>query len=242
LHCAYSGELKTTWALNYAYHVVNQGGNVLYASNEMFENQIRMNLTCIAANKEIHSRPALVLYVEYQAIRDGDLYEDASKYYHKVANDLISKARDTGLAYGDFGFFGPSEEAVSVLDKELKKRLKKSTLDLVIVDPVDLREQYIDELKCLAMKHTVPVLVLAPFHRGAKSGADANSGQYTLEDLGEYLDAASSPDIITTSYLDASLRADGKVVFGNLKSRNTARFQPFQARVDFPCRTICSIT
>jgi hypothetical protein len=49
-----------------------------------------------------------------------------------------------------------------------------------------------------------------------------------------------SADMITTTYLNDTLRAAGLTKFTNLKNRDNALFKPFEAHIQFSCRRILS--
>lgn len=49
-----------------------------------------------------------------------------------------------------------------------------------------------------------------------------------------------SADIVTTTWIDEDLKNQSRVQFNNLKSRDQAPFDPFVARVEWPCRRLYS--
>lgn len=61
---------------------------------------------------------------------------------------------------------------------------------------------------------------------------------YDLTCLSYANEAERSGDIITTSWLDDELRAKNRALFQCLKGRSRGLFQPFYARIEWPCQRI----
>ena len=57
-------------------------------------------------------------------------------------------------------------------------------------------------------------------------------------DLSYANEAEKSADIITATWIDDKLKEKNRVQFQNLKSRDQAKFAPFLARVEWPCRRL----
>ena len=60
-------------------------------------------------------------------------------------------------------------------------------------------------------------------------------------DLSYANEAEKSSDIITATWIDDELKEKNRVQFQNIKSRDQAKFQPFVARVEWPCRRIFTV-
>ena len=62
--------------------------------------------------------------------------------------------------------------------------------------------------------------------------------EYNPTDLSYANEAERSADVITATWVDAELKAQNRVEFQCLKTRDTKMFQSFLARVEWPCRRI----
>lgn len=63
---------------------------------------------------------------------------------------------------------------------------------------------------------------------------------YNLTHLSYANECERSADIVTTTWIDDDLKNQSRVQFNNLKSRDQAPFDPFVARVEWPCRRLYS--
>jgi intein/homing endonuclease len=63
---------------------------------------------------------------------------------------------------------------------------------------------------------------------------------YNLTHLSYANEAERSADVVTSTWIDDDLKAQSRVQFNNLKSRDQAPFLPFIARVEWPCRRLIS--
>jgi len=63
---------------------------------------------------------------------------------------------------------------------------------------------------------------------------------YNLTHLSYANEAERSADVVTSTWIDEELKKQSRVQFNCLKSRDQAPFEPFVARVEWPCRRIYS--
>ncbi len=262
VHAAFTGELKSTWALNYAYNAVTQfGRNVVYVSFEMPEEQVRRSVYAIHSEnrKWVRDgiRPAGFPGLDCRKIRDGQLTADEKNFFvNYVAPDFATNPRychfdvirparpkttldvQTDLELLDRGF----EVGLVVLDhgQWIEPRKGRRNKDYVIELNAIVRES-----KELALSFAggrgVPVLLLWQINREGKDDADKNDGTYKARHLTYANEVEKTADVITTSYLNEQLRALGRAKFGNLKNRDNPLFKPFEARVQFAPRRITSL-
>lgn len=256
IHAAYTGELKTTFTMNWAYNLVTRYlSNVLYISLEMPYDQVQ-RLACAlhTANPKFLAEGYKPL--DYQKMRDGDLTLDEEMYYQKVLKDF-----EHNPDYCKFKVWVPDHD-VSIADIRIYAELMHKNLDvgMIIIDHAgNLKasrpnKDYTVELntvmrdaKKLALQFNsgegVPVVLLHQINRQGKESVDKQIGK---DDEGEYRpnhlsyanEAERSADYLTTTYLNKDLRQQGETIICNLKNRDNKAFEKFRARVDFNCRRI----
>ena len=71
-----------------------------------------------------------------------------------------------------------------------------------------------------------------------KSSGTYSSGPYNLTHLSYANEAERSSDIVTASFINDDLRAQNRVLFQCLKTRDQSPFQNFFSRVEWSCRRI----
>lgn len=256
IHAAYTGELKTTFTMNWAYNLVTRyRSNVLYVSLEMPYDQLQL-LACAlhTANPRFLAQGYKPL--DYQKMRDGELSLEDEAYYQEVLKDF-----EQNPEYCKFKVWAPDTD-VTIGDIRIYAELLHKSLDvgMIIIDHAGLvkagrqSKDYTIELntvmrdaKKLALQFNggegVPVVLL---HQINRQGKDAIDKQIGKDDEGEYRpnhlsyanEAERSADYLTTTYLNKDLKAKGETIICNLKNRDNKAFDKFKARVDFNCRRL----
>lgn len=121
-----------------------------------------------------------------------------------------------------------------------RKRYKSTTESL---------NEVIRDLKKLALgfNRGMGIAVVGLFQisrEGYKSALKAKEktgkAGYNLTHLSYANECERSADIVTTTWIDDDLKNQSRVQFNNLKSRDQAPFEPFTARVEWPCRRLYS--
>lgn len=253
IHAAYAGELKTTFATNWAYNLVTRyRSNVFYVSLEMtYEHIRRLIYTIHSCNLKFKLQGYKPL--DYRKVRDGDLSEAEEKFFQIVIDDFCNNPE-----YGNFDVWRPDDD-VSTDDIKMEAELshKQNEIGLVVVDHGGLVEprkrkrnkDYVIELnsvirdaKKLALNfnqgEAVPVLLLFQINRAGKDDADKNEGKYKAKALAYANEAERSADVITTTYLNDEHRKNGTTLFCNIKNRDNPLVDPFEASVDFSARRL----
>jgi replicative DNA helicase len=253
IHAAYTGGLKTTFALNWALNLVTRyRTNVYYVTLEMPYEQIRKRIYAM------HSENAKFLAMgyqplDYEKLKSGSLSDEEEAFLQVVIKDFC-----TNEDYGSFDVWGPDEE-VTIEDIKVKAEIlhQKSELGLLIIDHgllVEPRKKkrskdYSTEMnsvlrdtKKLALHFNhgekIPVLMLFQINREGMKQAEKAEGRYQLNALSYASEAERSADVITTTYLNDEHRKAGTTLFDCLKRRDGAPFEPFIARVHWPTMRI----
>jgi replicative DNA helicase len=255
IHAAYTGELKSTFALTWCYNLVTRyRRNVFYASLEMPFKQVRNLICCLHT-----SHPKWALQgkrpLDYRKIRDGELTKEEKAFYFEALDDFFSNDE-----YARFELWCPDHD-VTVAEIKLEAELLHKQMDVgflcidhggLVIDPRRQGRNTTEELnavmrdcKKLALHFNhgegLPVLSLFQINRLGKDEAEKNKGRYKLKALTYSNEAEKSADYVTTTYLDDNLREAGRTIFCNLKNRDNPHFPVFEAGVDFTCRRIYSI-
>jgi len=253
LHAAFTGELKTSFALNWAYNLVTRyRSNVFYVTLEMPYEQVR---AMIYAMHSSNPRFKLLGYesLEYDRICAGTLTPEEEKFYQLVIDDFVNNPE-----YGSFDVWSPDDD-VTTDDIKMAAELshQKNEVHLLVIDHGGLVEprkkkrgkDYTIELnsvlrdsKKLALHFNhgekVPVLLLFQINRDGKDYADKNEGRYKLRALSYANEAERSADVVTTTYLNDEHRTAGTTLFDCLKRRDGPFFPHFVAGVDWKTRRI----
>jgi replicative DNA helicase len=256
IHAAYTGELKTTFALNWAYNLVTRyKTNVLYVSLEMPYQQLQL-LTCALHTANPKYLAAGRKPLEYAKMRDGELAPEDELYLHEVLKDF-----ETNRGYCKFRVWAPDHD-VSIGDIRIYAELLHKSLDigLIVIDHAGLvkagrqNKDYGVELntvmrdaKKLALQFNsgegVPVVLLHQINRQGKDSVmkedgKENEGVYRPNHLSYANEAERSADYLTTTYLNDDLKLQGETIICNLKNRDNKGFAKFRARVDWSCRRL----
>jgi hypothetical protein len=273
-HAAFTGGLKSTFALNWAYNqAVYFRYDVCFFSLEMPYDQCRRILYSIHSlhgkfrdirmQLGLQKNANLSVGVNYEKIRDGGLSPAEKEFlFNHVVPDFNS---------GDYGKIhievsDPDKVDFTVVDLKSKAELiyAKSPFSTLFADHAGLfaarhwvpstterLNEVLRDLKRLAMNFNrgagMPVVALFQISRegfraaekaAEKTNGTYSSGPYNLTHLSYANEAERSSDIVTASYVDSELRAQNRVLFQCLKSRDNAPFQNFFARVEWGCRRL----
>ena len=249
VHAAFAGELKTTFALNWAYNLVTRyRTNVFYVSLEMPYEQLRRIVAVMhSANgrfKAMGKKP-----LDYRKVRDGELSPEDEMFLQEVLKDF-----DENPEYCRFEIWSPDRD-VTVDDIRIEAELLHKQMDvgfLVIdhgglVEPKRKHSSYTIELnsvlkdsKKLALHFNsgegLPVLMLFQINREGKDAADKAEGKYKMRALSYANEAERSADVVSTTYLNDAHRENGTTTCCCLKNRDNPLFSPHLISIIFSCR------
>ena len=211
----------------------------------------------------IQKEPGPSVGLSYEKIRDGQLslVEDNFLMNYVVPDFNSGKYGKIHLEVSD-----PDKIDFTIADLRSKAEViySKAPFSLLFLDHAGLvsprkwvpstterLNEVVRDTKRLAMGFNrgmgMAVVVLFQINReGSKSAEKAvdksegtyNVGPYSLHNLSYANEAERSSDIVTASYVDNHLRAQNRVLFQCLKSRDQAPFTNFFARVEWSCRRI----
>jgi replicative DNA helicase len=261
IHAASTGELKSTFALNWAYKTAFLFGyNVYYYSLEMPVEQLRLILYTMHSN---HPKFAAMGYdpLSYRLIRDGvsstgaKITPDEVDFYNLVIDD-VEKGQKDG-SYGALFVECPEEaETTMAMVKSRIELVHQTTpIHLVFIDYLSLlagsrkgadRSEELNSIfreakqMCLTFNRgeRIPIVALHQINREGKKEADKNDGRYTTMALADSSSAERTADVITYTYLNPDYRANSETLIGCIKNRDNPHFDPFQAQIHFPSRFI----
>ncbi len=243
VHTAFTGELKTTLSLNYAYNnVMVYGKNIFYAILEMPYKQLRRQLYVIHSSHgkfitEWHKEDGY-LGLDYRKVRDGELSEKDKKRLQIVARDFKESAR------GKLYVWRPKKDEEGTIDGIRRKAEmfdNKYGCDGLVIDHLGLvtpkrhtsdtvgtQNAVVRDARLAALNFSrgkgVPLLGLWQMNRQGKMRADKNEGRYDIAAISYANEIEKSADVITYTYLNEDLRRDGKFYLGNLKNRDNPMF------------------
>jgi len=252
IQAAFTGELKSTVALNWCYNLVTRyRRNAFYVSLEMPYKQVR-NIVCVMHSA--HPRWALEGYekaLDYRKVRDGELSPEEEEFYKIVLDDF-----ENNPEYCRFEMWTPDHD-VTIADIRMEAELlnKQMELGIICIDhggivkPQGNYREYgialnsvIRDCKKLALQFNqgegLPVLLLFQINREGKKEADKNQGRYKLNALSYANEAERSADVVATTYLNDDLKERGRAICCCLKNRDNPAFAPFELGVNFSCRKI----
>jgi replicative DNA helicase len=254
VHAAAPGQLKTTFALNWAYNLVTRyRANVLYVSLEMKYEHLR-RLVCVlhTANNAFRSQGYKPL--DYRKVRDGELLEEDEAFYKKSLDDFENNSE-----YHRFRIWAPDHD-VTIGDIRVYAELVQKSMDigLIVIDHGGLVKasrahkdftielnSVLRESKKLALQFNggagIPVLMLFQINRQGqeiveKKKGTPDEGLYNFAALAYANEAERSADYVTTTYLNPDRKKEGVTIMANLKNRDNELFPLTRVRVDFECR------
>ena len=247
VHAAFTGELKSTFALNWAYNLVTRfRSNVLYVSMEMPYYQVKQIIYTIHSGNPKWGRKPL----SYEQIDNGELSEEDELFYQQVLEDF-----ETNPEYCRFRLWQAAKPKVSQIRAYAELLHQELDVGMIFLDHGGLvgtsgkyREmlhalnEIIEDSKQMALHFNsgegVPVCLLYQINRTGKSEADKAGGVYRISAIANANEVEKSADYITTTYLNDEFRSNMTTLFGCLKTRNCPPFDPFMATVDFECRRV----
>ena len=262
-HAAFTGGLKSTFALNYHYNqaVYYRHSSVL-VSLEMPYQQVRRILYAIHSAHEkfedLRKKLGIRKCLDYNKIRDGELSEKEKELLKHVVADFNNPDNKYGHIHIEVA--DPDKSDYTVQDMRSKRELlysKDPGIRLITVDHAGLMQsrgrysstteklnEVLRDLKRTAMSFNrgmgVAVVALFQISREGFKAAEKNGGSYSLVHLSYANEAERSSDVVTASWVDTALMESNLARFMCLKSRDNAPFKPFLAGVVWPCRRIFS--
>jgi replicative DNA helicase len=259
-HAAFTGELKTTLALNMSYrNAVKLRYNVLYLSLEVPKRQLDRQVFVMHSGHP-KFREAGYETIDYRKLRDGQLSAQEEAVMHQVEQDLVD-----GAARGEYGMHWverpAAEMSVTDIQRLAEFKHRTSPLGMIIIDRADLvlsrfnvsnmttaQNWVFKDLKQLAMNFNhgegIFVLLLAQMNREGHEYANEHNGQYRLKDIAYANEAEKSSDVVTYTYLHEYMRgsdATTHFVCGCLKNRDNPIFDQFTGYVDYGTKTMMSM-
>jgi hypothetical protein len=251
LHAAFAGQLKTTFALNWAYNQMTRyKHNVFYVTLEMPYEEIRkLAYVMHSSNARLMQKMGVTEPLDFTKVDSGALSPEEERYYQAVIKDFCENPE-----YGRFDVWGPDEDVTIDqirLQAELNNQMAPIHLLVVdhggIVEPKRKKKDYVVELNsvirdakkmALQFNHGVkiPVLLLFQINRDGRDYADKNGGRYQLRALSYANEAERSADVVTTTYLNEDHVRACTTFFDCLKRRRGVLVPPFSARIDWKTR------
>lgn len=253
------GELKTTWALNYAYNTsIYYNWNVMYFSLEMKYEQVRRILYCIhSTHDKFKTHMGRHRFIDYGRLRDGELSPDEEALLIDVVADFKEREQSD---YGKIIIERPTGD-ITVPEIKLKAEIehRKHELGLLIADHAGLIENdkgrsvnnfgmslnyVMKDLSQLALNFNdgegIPVCSPFQANREGWKAACKNNGHYKLDALSWANEAERSASVIIYTFLGDTneLRNNGEGKIGCLKNRDGNHFDQFTASVHFQSRRI----
>lgn len=252
IHAAFTGEMKTSWALNWAYNnATHYGWNTYYMSLEMPYEQIRNMVWCLhSANKKFLNEGFEP--ISYTRLRDGELTPQEEEFFFNI----VCPDFEENPKYGKFYIERPTEDTtIADIKSKMEVLHQQMPIHLAFIDHAGLVQpsirssdytialnSVVRDAKKLALNFNrgegVPVVLLFQINRKGKEDADKNEGRYKLQDLSYANEAERSGDVITTTYLNDEYRENAEVLFGCLKTRDNELFKSFRAKILWDCRRI----
>jgi hypothetical protein len=256
LHAGFTGGLKSTFAVNWAYNnCVRYGWNSYFLSLEMTRTQLRLLTFCLhTANKKFLAlgyKP-----IDYNKAVTGALTEEEEDFFFNVAG----KDFDTNPSYGRFYIERPIDK---VTMPEIKSKMEmlhtqEMPVHLAFIDHATLvtptmrtgdygvaMNSIMIEAKQLALNFNngegVPLCLLFQINRKGKQEADKNEGRHEAHHLYYANEAEKSSDIITYTYINDDLKRENEVKIGCMKNREGISFDQFKAKVIWECLRVCNL-
>ena len=248
---------NTTLALNYTYNnCFLYGKNIFYTILEMKYKNLRNQLYVIHSSHgkfvtdwyEKDKRSGIPLshcYVglDFQKVRDGELDELGYQRLKIVAQDF--KANCKGKP-----FIWHPHDLVTADDIRRKAEMfhAKYGCDGIVIDylalmkPKQRTNDYVTsvnsavregQMLCanFARGRGIPLLALFQLNRQGKAKADKEDGRYDFSAIAYANEIEKAADYITYTYLNDTLRKEGKFYMGNLKSRHGAIFERMVGKI-----------
>lgn len=253
VHGAFPGELKTTFAENWAYNAMTRfNTNVVFLSLEMPLSQVRRKMAVLhTSNMRFQNRGFSPL--DYAEVRYGLLSDENEGFWMEALQDF-----ETNETYCTCEIVHPPDRwDINQVRAQLETLHKEFEVGMIVVDHgqwlksqikspnyVDIANSLVDDCKHLATHFNanqgVPVLLLWQINREGKSDADKNDGVYKANAFTYANNIEKAADVLTTSYLTPEMKKQGRAKFSCLKNRDGNSFDPFEAHVNYACGRIMS--
>jgi hypothetical protein len=217
--------------------------------------------------KDIRIQLGIKVGLNYDRIRDGELAEGEDIFMRNyVVPDFESGVKSGKYGKIHIEVANPDKSDFTVLDLKSKAELihSRTPFTLLCVDHATLLaprkwvpstterlNEVIRDLKRTAMNFNrgagMAVMDLFQISRegfkaaekiAEKSNGSFGTGPYNLTHLSYANETERSSDIVTASFINDDLRAQNKVLFQCLKTRDMAPFPNFYSRVEWSCRRI----
>lgn len=250
-HAAAPGQLKTTFAANWGYHLMTKyKSNVLYVNMEMKAHHTEAIIRAMHTSNEIFQGRGLKS-LDYRKIRDGELLPEEEEFYKEAMQDL-----HTNPNYCRYKIWSPDRD-VTVADIRVYAEILHKTMEvgMIVLDHGELikpSKSYKDrtvelnhtirEVKNLALHfdngNGIPVCMLYQINRAGqeavekKRGTD-EEGMYSMFHLSYSNEVEKSSDYITTTYTNVEMKRLGEAWLCNMKNRDNPLFEKTKIRVDF---------
>lgn len=267
LHAAFTGGLKSTFALNWAYNqAVYYKFSSCFFSMEMPYKQCRRILYAMHSGHEKFDkvRPkGKGDAVTVQGIQFGELSPKAKKF---MKDYVIPDFNDPANNYGSIHIevADPDKDAIKVADirSRAETLFSKSPFKMIFVDhallvaprkwvssTTERLNEVLRDCKRMAMNFNrgegMAVCCLFQISReGFKSAMKKGDkdpekrGEYDVTNLSYANEAERSSDIVTATWVDDDLRKESLVKFQCLKTRDHAPFERFTASVHWETRRL----
>jgi len=135
---AFTGEFKSTYAVNVAYQNAMAGENVLYLSLEGPTESLVSRLVLYHIAQTVKSKDRLI---DARVLRDGQLTEVQAKFYNDKHNELIDALDGHLILWGEndinYKNFTEMTETLRLAEKKFQEKTGKG-LDAVVVDQLAL--------------------------------------------------------------------------------------------------------
>lgn len=258
VHSAFTGGLKSTFALNWVYtQSVWYGQSSLYFSLEMPYRQVRTILYAMHSGHEkfagIHPP------IEYEKIKKGETTpaEDDFLRRHVVPDFNSGEYGNIEIQVAD-----PDKSDFGVQDMRMigETMHAKSPFRMLVVDHAGLlasrhwvpstserTNEVIRDCKKLSMAFNrgegiATVLLFQINRQGYLSAQKARAGGsyhvYNLTNLAYSNECEKSADLVSSTWIDPEFASQNRVLFQCLKTRDTKPFDPFLAEIHWPTRRI----
>lgn len=266
-HAAFTGHLKSTLGMNWVYYqAVYKNENSMYFSLEMPYDQCVRIIYAMHSMHEKFAGPRMDLGIQedpdshvgltYSKIRDGKLTPKEEKF---MKDFVLKDLADPKNEYGKIMIRGFNTDKMAFTIGDIKTESETSyrntPFGFMIVDhallidsvnrhpnTTERANEVVRDLKKLSeifnRGEGMAVLTLFQISREGVKRADKSGGIYSLYDLSYANEIERSSDVVTATYLNESLRTQGRVLFQCLKTRDDASFKPFYSRIEWPCRRL----
>lgn len=268
IHAAWTGGLKSTFMLNWAYNqAVWMGHSPLIFSLEMSYSQCRRILFAMhsmhrkfrdircALGIQKNNNPNSDVGLEYSKIKTATLNDAEERFLLECVIPDFETCKSYGQIHVEVA--DPDKIDFNISDLKSKAELihSKTPISMIFVDHAGLmasrkwvsstterQNEVIRDLKKLSMNFNrgsgIPVVSLFQINREGFKAASKNDGKYNLTHLSYSNECERSGDIITAAWLDDEMRKEGRLMFQCLKTRDEARFEPFLSNIEWSCRRL----